>query len=78
MSWRPNGWNDIRWEISLGEPQVNAIFEAGADAILTALRARGHHVDGPASFTSVGGHCTLSNEGNTGNYVFIPDDEVTQ
>jgi hypothetical protein len=89
--WRPEGWlnpytipiysNKILTEIEIkavynsqrGEPGA---FEAGADAILEALRQRGFHVDNDASFTSLGEHATLSNKGNTGDYIFIPDDEV--
>ena len=42
MNWvnnRPEGWGDKVWAISKGEPQVKVIFEAGADAILEALKA---------------------------------------
>lgn len=46
--------------------------EAVKDEI-DALKAKGVHVDGPASFTSVGVRHTLSNSDNTGTYVFIPD-----
>jgi hypothetical protein len=50
-------------------------FEAGADKLLAELRKRGVHVDGDASFSSVGERRTLSNKDNTGVYVFIPDDK---
>jgi hypothetical protein len=52
-------------------------FEAGADAMLKALRNMGVHVDRPASFSSLAEHTTLSNYENTGTYTFISDDEVT-
>ncbi len=70
--WRPEGWqNPYRdangaWE--------HLCFERGADAMLAALRAKGHHVDRAAAFCSLAEHCTLSNKENTGNYLFIPDD----
>ena len=49
-------------------------FESGVDALLEALREKGVHVDGDASFTSAGERWTLSNKDNTGTYTFIPDD----
>ena len=69
MSWRPEGWR--RYALKFSQD-----FEGGADAMLEALRKSGHHVDGDASFSSVGEHTTLSNKKNTGNYLFIPDDEA--
>jgi hypothetical protein len=76
--WRPEGWETVKpgMRTLKGKPLANThvAFEAGADAMLTVLRARGHHVDRDAAFCSVAEHCTLSNKGNTGNYAFIPDE----
>ncbi len=86
--WRPDCWKRYESYNSSAFPHQGGLnfdvngktiidddsFEQGASAMLKALRERGHHVDGDASFTSVGEHCTLSNHENTGNYVFIPND----
>jgi hypothetical protein len=74
-NWRPGNWGDYQIIVG-GKGEVPELFELGADAMLEALRKRGFHVDGDASFSSLAEHSTLSNIGNTGNYVFIPDDEV--
>ncbi|MDD5339299.1 MAG: hypothetical protein PHG35_07835 [Dehalococcoidales bacterium] len=81
--WRPPEWDKIRNNIIVksipadGHFTSNHVVEAvdkTADAILKALRRKGVHVDGPASFTSLGQLTTLSNKDNTGTYTFIPDD----
>lgn len=76
--WRPEGW-----ENPYPPAQFHPVgliyrdtFEYGADAMLEALRKRGHHVSRPSCFSSLAECCTLRNEDNTGVYVFIPDDEV--
>lgn len=86
--WRPKGFDaakiagDVLIERGIIHPAywnsstMVAFVEASADAILEALRQRGHHVNSSASFSSVGEHCTLSNLDNTGHYVFIPDDDA--
>jgi hypothetical protein len=84
MSWRPKDWNEQKLEdckkcVSYGLGKRDCVicemnYEAGADAMLKAFRCRGHHVNSSASFSSLGERCTLSNENNTGVYVFIPDD----
>ncbi len=85
MSWRPKDWiKNISFEdLSQIEPSLVSmmtereikIYEAGADAMLEALRGTGWHVDDDSSFSSLKEHCTLSNSGNTGTYIFIPDEK---
>jgi hypothetical protein len=60
------------------DKRTTAAFEAGADAMLEALRARGYHVDRDAVFCSRGERQTLYNVGNTGIYTFIPDEGAQQ
>lgn len=78
-NWRPKGW--ITWgkrdkEFDGRLPTLHSAYEAGANAMLEVLRATGYHVDRAATFCSLAEHCTLSNKDNTGNYLFIPDDDV--
>ena len=63
----------IYWESSV----MCALVEAGADAMLKALRNQGYHVDGAAVFTCVARGITLRNRDNTGTYIFIVDDYET-
>lgn len=86
--WRPKGWKNPfvgvldftgtkpTFNTTNNHKSEKTAFEAGADAMLEKLRERGRHVNGNASFSSLGEHYTLSNEGNTGTYLFIPDDEA--
>ncbi len=65
-TWRPDGWNTEEVTFSplhcLAPQQcADHFFEAGADAILEALRKTGTHEE----------HCYV---GKNGTYVFIPDD----
>jgi exonuclease VII large subunit len=53
-----------------------AVAEQIRKDTLDELRKTGHHVDKNASYSSLGERSTLSNQDNTGTYVFIPDDEV--
>jgi len=84
--WRPEWWElrkneDCKHCVHFGQGKRDCVlcdrsYEAGADALLAALRQRGFHVDRDASFSSLGEHCILSNKKNIGDYVFIPDDQV--
>ena len=68
-------WGGPEPECACLEHTQYASREAGADAMLEALRARGFHVDRDAVFCSLGECRTLYNVGNTGTYTFIPDAE---
>lgn len=82
-NWRPEGWehqrnDDCKTCVSYGLGNRDCVicqrnYEAGADAMLRALRKLGHHVNASAPFSSLVEHTTLS-KNNTGTYVFIPDD----
>lgn len=75
MSWRPDDWDDI-WENTdntCATWQVTRdVFEAGADAILKSLIAKGVHYG--ESNTLTGQKYTIwVDTGKPGTWVFIPD-----
>ena len=76
--WRPKeGWDDTKFEFSKGEPQVNAIYEAGADAMLEALLLNSVYYSG---YTEIGEGTTrgmeLAFQRKPGRYIFIPAEET--
>ena len=83
--WRPETWlanRKLNSGLWVSHPHLSgelwSAYEAGATAMLEALRARGYHVDRDAVFCSRGERQTLYNLGNTGTYTFIPDEEAQQ
>jgi len=81
MSWRPKEkeWDDMKVKESYidnhdGEKtEFYRGIEVGADLIIDALKVKGHHVNKDTSYSSLGERHTMSNKGNTGTWVFIPD-----
>jgi hypothetical protein len=73
MSWRPEGWQTLKAKDNplhcfAPDACVGQSFEAGADAMLVALRKMGaHSIDTTISFSEI------KQKGET--LVFIPDEE---
>ena len=63
--YRPENWKNPWTEVKLHEQ-----YEAGADAMLRALRELGEHF--PAGFTTI----NFPSKMPAGYYVLIPDEEV--
>ena len=63
---RPDGWDEIRQRLGSDRPS----FEAGADAILEALKRNGKYTDGKALTLSIN-----VQPGEKGWLVFIPEEE---
>jgi len=71
MKWRPEGWEnkydktpwhtDVDWQ----QEDVAIGFEAGADAMLEALKGQGHQ----------NWLASIEGENCQGKWVFIPDEE---
>lgn len=89
MTWRPEGWQDgkDRWYRDSAHSQIvdGIVFEAGADAIIEALKKHGidHKVyadhlrfgfDRGAKVLE-GKEDTVTYQGVKGTLVFIPDDK---
>jgi len=85
MNWRPKGWktpvaikgdwdnapNSKKWDIPHSHGWRDG-FEAGADAILEALRGKGYPIKVGESFGDETGARTIVKV--DGHVVFIPDD----
>lgn len=68
MSWRPDGWRN-----PFPELEGVSLFEAGADAILEALKNKGFWL--PRKPIRVeGNYLVPSDEKEPGWWIFIPDD----
>ncbi len=78
--WRPEGWKTIPPEFECGKHECCAgdgclacrdhvNYEAGADALLTRLRATGRDMGDMAR------QLALSERGQKGKVVFIPDEK---
>lgn len=69
MSWRPKNWLKLyRKFYRTGESSTRETYEAGADAVLEALKVDGKHTDGKAPTLSI----NVRPE-QQGWLVFIPD-----
>ena len=70
--WKPEGWVNPYGEDYESGLQ-NAAFEVGADAMLEALRKKGHQI----YYRDLQGEIRIPVHGEIkGTLVFIPDDEV--
>ena len=73
--WRPESWeNDFEYKRALeGEYLLpSVVFEAGADAIVAALREQGGRVKIEDTYVSIN---VSFYQGSRGHLVFIPDKE---
>jgi len=80
--WRPEGWANYRstqdpksFEDCILVDKLNGIFEAGADAMLEALRKEGLPCDQPMTedLLRFVAHTAARHDGKPGTWVFIPD-----
>jgi len=79
MNWRPEGWQNLKEKRYKIGPDG---FEAGADAMLEALRKQGKHITGGHGIKTVGDASGYHYEENSSTgfgytEVFIPDEEVS-
>jgi hypothetical protein len=87
MSWRPEGWKNPYININPGSwdyfsNEHNPAFEAGADAMLEAIKKQPNSVKVDLEFQSVGEVATeyfkIIHPNGKGTLVFIPDEKETK
>ena len=83
MSYRPGGWKnrykpmadrEPHWPIQVRIQALETAFEAGADAMIEALKAKGLHFE-KASPDELARVIPFLDAVDTGTLVFIPDEE---
>ena len=73
MSWRPKDWEAIKERLEI--TWSSGLFEAGADAVMEALKAEGHYVKGMESVAADDSVLKFIVPKEAGWWVFLPDEE---